>query len=145
MRIYTIGFVGKSARVFFETLEKAGIRRLIDVRLRNTSQLAGFAKKDDLIFFLERILQAEYYHELLLAPPEELLRAYQGKRCSWEEYEGRFLEILRERAIEKRISREFFEVPTVLLCSEASPERCHRRLVAEYLRQQWGGVEIVHL
>jgi len=145
MVIYTIGFAGKTAEVFFGQLERNGIRRLVDVRLHNTSQLSGFTKREDLAFFLDRILGVEYRHEPMLAPTEELLRAYRKKQCSWEDYSERFLQTLRERKVEERLSPELFAVFTVLLCSEASPKRCHRRLVAEYLSQYWGGAKIVHL
>ena len=145
MEIYTIGFTQKSAAEFFEILRRAGIRRLIDVRLNNTSQLAAFAKRDDLQFFLRELCQAEYRHEPTLAPTEEILDAYKKKRISWEEYETRFVDLLIERAAEKTVDPRLFDVPAVLLCSEPSPKRCHRRLAAEYLAGKWGDVKIVHL
>ena len=145
MEIHTIGFTKKSAAEFFTTLRRAGIRRLIDVRLNNTSQLAGFAKRDDLQFFLREVCGAEYCHEPTLAPTKEILDAYKKKQISWEEYETRYLDLLVERAAEQTVDRQWFDVPAVLLCSEPSPERCHRRLAAEYLAGKWGGVEIVHL
>jgi uncharacterized protein (DUF488 family) len=145
VEVYTIGFTKKSAAEFFGTLRRAGIRRLIDVRLSNTSQLAAFAKRDDLQFFLREICQADYRHEPLLAPTQDILDAYKKKRMSWEEYEARFVDLLVERAAERNVDRRLFDAPTALLCSEPSAQRCHRRLAAEYLAEKWGGIEVVHL
>jgi len=145
VEIHTIGFTKKSAAEFFETLRRAGIRRLIDVRLNNTSQLAAFAKRDDLQFFLRELCNADYRHEPTLAPTEEILDAYKKKQIAWEEYETRCVDLLIERAAETAVDRRLFDVPAVLLCSEASPERCHRRLAAEYLAGKWGNVKVVHL
>jgi uncharacterized protein (DUF488 family) len=145
VEIYTIGFTKKTAAEFFEILRRAGIKRLIDVRLNNTSQLAGFAKRDDLEYFLAEICQAEYRHEPRLSPDKELLDGYKKKEVSWEEYEPRFLALLGEREAETLVGRQLFDVPTVLLCSEPTAEHCHRRLVAEYLASKWGDVRIVHL
>ncbi|WP_427366441.1 DUF488 family protein [Candidatus Caldatribacterium saccharofermentans] len=136
---------GKVPGSFFGKLEEAGIKRVIDVRLHNASQLAGFTKREDLQFFLERILCAEYRHEPLFAPTGEMLRKYRTGQYSWEDYEKEFLALLRERAVEQKFSPDLFALPTVLLCSEASPTHCHRRLILEYLRGHWGGLEIVHL
>ena len=145
MEIYTAGFTHTSAERFFERLRGAGIRRLIDVRLNNVSQLAGFSKRDDLAYFLRVICDADYLHEPLLAPTQELLDGYRKAKGSWEDYERRFLALMDERRIAERLDRRLFDVPAVLLCSEATAEHCHRRLVAEYLRDQWGDVRIVHL
>jgi uncharacterized protein (DUF488 family) len=145
VEIYTIGFTKKTAAEFFGSLRRAGIKRLIDVRLNNTSQLAGFAKRDDLAYFLQEICQAEYQHEPTLSPDKELLDGYKKKAVRWEEYESRFLALLREREAETLVDRRLFDVPTVLLCSEPTAEHCHRRLVAEYLAAKWGDVKIVHL
>jgi len=145
VEIYTAGFTKKTAEQFFESLRRAGIRRLLDIRLNNSSQLAGFSKRDDLAYFLRVICHADYQHEPLLAPTQDLLDEYKKQKGSWEAYERRFLALMRERRIEERIDRRLFAVPTVLLCSEATPERCHRRLVAEYLRDQWGDLTITHL
>jgi uncharacterized protein (DUF488 family) len=135
----------KTAAEFFGTLRRAEIRRLIDVRLNNTSQLAGFAKRADLAYFLAEICGAEYHHQPLLSPDKELLDGYKKKTVAWEEYSARFLAMLRQRKAETLIDRQLFDVPTVLLCSEPTAERCHRRLVAEYLAEKWGGAQIVHL
>ena len=145
MEIYTIGFAQKSAAEFFGILQRAGIRRLIDVRLNNTSQLAGFTKRDDLEYFLGQICQAEYRHQPELAPSQEILDGYKKKQIPWHEYEARFLALLTERQVETTVDRRLFEVPAVLLCSEPTPEHCHRRLVAEYLARQWADARIVHL
>ena len=145
MEIYTIGFTKKSAAEFFGLLRRSGIRRLIDVRLNNTSQLAGFAKRDDLEYFLHEICGAEYLHQPILSPDKDLLDGYKKKTVSWEEYERRFLELLARRKVEETVERELFDRPAVLLCSEPTPEHCHRRLVAEYLAARWGDVTIVHL
>ena len=145
MEIFTIGFTKTTAADFFDRLKRAGIKRLIDVRLNNVSQLAGFAKRDDLAYFLREICGSEYLHEPLLAPTQELLDAYKKQKGSWAEYEREFLTLMADRKIEESIPRNRFAVPTVLLCSEDTAEHCHRRLVAEYLREKWGDCRIVHL
>jgi len=131
MEVYTIGFTKKSAEEFFGLLRAAGIKRLLDVRLNNVSQLAGFAKRDDLRFFLKELCGADYIHEPLLAPTQELLDGYKKLKGSWCDYEERFLALMAERKIEEKIDRRLFEVPTVLLCSEGTAGRCRRRLVLE--------------
>jgi uncharacterized protein YeaO (DUF488 family) len=115
------------------------------VRLNNVSQLAGFSKRDDLAFFLRAICQAEYRHELLLAPSPELLDGYRKAHGAWEDYERGFLALLAERQVEKKLDRALFAVPTVLLCSEPTAEHCHRRLALEYLARHWGNIQPVHL
>jgi uncharacterized protein (DUF488 family) len=145
MAIHTIGFTQKTAAQFFETLKRVGIKRLIDVRLNNQSQLAGFAKKEDLRYFLGEICQADYRYEPLLAPTPGLLEGYRKKMVSWDEYERAFLELLNTRQVENVLHKADFETPTVLLCSEAEADHCHRRLVAEYYSVRWGGTPIIHL
>jgi uncharacterized protein (DUF488 family) len=145
MEIYTIGFTQTSAAEFFGKLKGAGIRRLVDVRLNNVSQLAGFAKRDDLRFFLSEICGVEYVHEPMLAPSQEILDAYKKQKGSWQDYEQRFLQLMADRRIEEVVPRELFEVPTVLLCSEPTAEQCHRRLIIEYLNSRWGNVKAIHL
>lgn len=145
MEIYSIGFTKKTAEQFFGILRANGIRRLLDVRLNNVSQLAGFAKRDDLAFFLKAICGADYVHEPSLAPTQEMLDAFKKNKGSWDEYEPRFLSLMAERRIEENLDHSLFSVPTVLLCSEPTAEHCHRRLVLEYLNDKWGGVRIVHL
>jgi uncharacterized protein (DUF488 family) len=145
MEVYTTGFTKKTAAQFFGTLKQADIKRLVDIRLNNTSQLAAFAKKEDLPFFLQEICGIEYIHEPLLAPTQDILDAYKKQKGSWADYERRFVALLQERRIEEKISPKLFEIPTVLLCSELAAEHCHRRLVAEYLAEKWGNLEIIHL
>lgn len=145
MEIHTIGFTQKSARAFFGALNGAGIQRLVDIRLNNVSQLAGFAKRDDLAYFLDSLCGAEYVHEPLLAPTDELLTSYRKRGIAWTEYESRFLSLMAERHIAEQLGRSLFDRPSVLLCSEPTAQRCHRRLVAEYLDEHWGGVTIRHL
>jgi len=145
VEIYTIGFTKKGAAEFFGLLRRAGVRRLVDVRLNNTSQLAGFAKCRDLEFFLREICGAEYFHEPLLCPSQEILDALKKKRISWPQYERDFRALMDERRVEETVSRRLFDVPAVLLCSEPKADRCHRRLAAEYLAEKWGDVRIVHL
>lgn len=143
--IYTMGFTKKAAPEFFGILRETGIQQLIDIRLNNTSQLAGFTRQADLPFLLEAVLGAEYRHEPLLAPTQEMLNRYKKQKGSWQDYERDFLRLLADRRIEERLDRTLVAVPSVLLCSEPTPEHCHRRLVAEYLAQHWGDISIVHL
>jgi uncharacterized protein (DUF488 family) len=145
LTLFSIGFTQRSAEDFFSSLRSAGVRRLLDVRLNNTSQLAGFAKRDDLCFFLREICSATYEHEALLAPTQPLLDAYKKQKGAWAVYERDFLALMRERVIEDRIPRASFKTPTALLCSEFTPEFCHRRLVMEYLSDAWGGIDLRHL
>jgi uncharacterized protein (DUF488 family) len=145
MDVYTIGFTQKTASQFFETLRHTGIRQVVDVRLNNVSQLAGFSKRDDLKYFLRTICDAAYMHELRLAPTQELLDGYKKRTWGWPEYEQRFLALMRVRRVEEQIDRRLFDIPSVLLCSEATADHCHRRLVLEYLQSQWGGITITHL
>ncbi len=115
------------------------------MRLNNASRLAGFARCADLPFFLEELCGAEYLHEPRLTPSREILDAYRKGSVGWPGYERRFLKLMRERRVEETLDRSLFEAPTVLLCSEAGPEHCHRRLVLEYLHRAWGDVRAVHL
>ena len=145
MEVYTIGFTQRTAASFFGALSGAGIRRLVDVRLNNSSQLAGFAKRDDLGFFLRELCGAEYIHEPLLAPTQEILDAVKKRKGSWESYERDFLALMADRKIEERLSPELFAVPTALLCSEPTAAHCHRRLVLDYLQGKWGNLQAIHL
>ena len=145
MEICTIGFTQKGAARFFGLLREARIERLADIRLNNTSQLAGFARRDDLEFFLREICGADYVHLPLLAPTAEILDAYRKNKGDWDTYERQFLDLMASRQIQKNMEPGWFLKRTVLLCSEHTPDHCHRRLVAEYLRDRWGNVEIVHL
>jgi len=144
MNIYTIGFTKKSAKEFFEILKKNEIEQVIDIRLNNTSQLSGFAKKNDLKYFLKEILNIDYFHFEFLAPTKELREIY-PKGNDWDLYVKRFIELLDERKILGKLDKSFFEKRTCFLCAEATPENCHRRLVAEYLKEHWSGMKIIHL
>jgi uncharacterized protein (DUF488 family) len=145
VEIYTIGFTQTTAEHFFSRLSGARIQRLLDVRLNNSSQLAGFAKARDLPYFLRELVGASYQHEPLLAPTQDLLDEYKKRKGDWASYERAFLALMTERHIADRLTAADFEVRTALLCSEATAERCHRRLVAEHLAEHWPAVEIVHL
>lgn len=144
INLFTIGFTQKSAQKFFETLQKAGVKRVIDTRLNNVSQLAGFAKKADLEYFLKTIDGIDYVHILDLAPTQDILDEYKKKKGDWTIYEQKFLQLVTNRQIEKRVSPEMLD-NACLLCSEAKPHHCHRRLVAEYLNGKWGNIKICHL
>lgn len=141
MKIFTIGFTKKSAEEFFTQLKNPEIKKLIDVRLNNVSQLAGFTKRDDLCFFTKAICGIDYVHLPLLAPTQLMLDAYKKKRGSWSDYEREFLALMEQRAVESVLSPAEI-AGSCLLCSEDKPDHCHRRLVAEYLKQKWGDVEI---
>jgi uncharacterized protein (DUF488 family) len=144
MKLYTIGFTKKSAQQFFEALRDAGVRRVVDVRLNNVSQLAGFTKKQDLAYFLDKIDVIEYIHAPLLAPTQHLLDAYKKHAGRWSEYEYGFLELMKERRIEISWGSEMRD-SDCLLCSEEKPAHCHRRLVAEYLAAYLGDIRVQHL
>ena len=144
MKVFTIGFTKTSAEAFFQRLQKAGVKKVIDVRLNNVSQLAGFAKKDDLRFFLKAICGIDYEHQPEFAPTQPMLDAYKKQQGDWAEYEKLFLELVAKRRIEQALSREVLD-GACLLCSEDKPHHCHRRLVVEYLREKWGDLEIAHL
>lgn len=144
MKLFTIGFTKKSAQVFFGKLRASGARRVVDVRLNNVSQLAGFTKRNDLEFFLREICGMDYLHLPELAPTQEMLDRYKKRKGDWSIYEREFLDLMRERRIEETIPEEVL-ADGCLLCSEEKPHHCHRRLVAEYLKDHRGGIEIVHL
>ncbi|MEW6355286.1 MAG: DUF488 domain-containing protein [Planctomycetota bacterium] len=144
MRIFTIGFTKKSAEEFFTKLCTAGVKRVIDARLKNTSHLAGFAKRDDLRYFLRAVCNMDYVEMPDLAPTAEMVDQYKKQKGEWSEYERQFLELISERKIDETISRELLD-GACLLCSEDEPDHCHRRLLAEYLSEKWGGVEIIHI
>lgn len=146
MRIFTIGFTKKSAEEFFTLLENSGVKRVVDVRLNNSSQLAGFSKGRDLSYLLKKIMGIDYIHRVDLAPTKEILDAYKKKEINWLEYEKEFLTLLEQRGtplIEEIDSLD----AACLLCSEEVPHQCHRRLIAEYIQKVNPGVdiEIIHL
>jgi uncharacterized protein (DUF488 family) len=145
MEVFTIGFAQRTAAEFFGALKSAGVKRVLDVRLKNSSQLAGFTKRDDLPYLLREICGADYVHEPLLAPTQDLLDDYKKRKGSWKDYERRFLKLLEQRRVEQKIDPQLFDGPTALLCSEPTAEHCHRRLVLEYLRRKWGDIKPVHL
>lgn len=144
MKLFTIGFTKKTAETFFTKLQHAGIARLIDVRLNNVSQLAGFAKRDDLRFFTKAICHVDYVHLPELAPTQVMLDTYKKYKGDWEHYERQFLDLMKSRRIEDTVPRDLLD-GGCLLCSEDKPHHCHRRLVAEYLKGRWAGVEIEHI
>ena len=145
MKLFTIGFTKKSAETFFTRLSKAGVRKLVDVRLNNVSQLAGFTKRDDLRYFTKAICGIEYVPLPQLAPTADILDPYKKvKNGDWGLYERQFLELMRVRRIEETISPDMLN-GGCLLCSEEKPHHCHRRLVAEYLKGKWDAVEIEHI
>ncbi len=142
--LFTIGFAKKSAREFFEILKKANVQKVIDIRLNNKSQLAGFTKRDDLEYFLAAINGISYQHVPGLAPEKELLDAYRNKKISWQEYESRFYKLIRERNISELFKPEDLHM-SCLLCTENNPQRCHRRLVAERFASIYPDITIKHL
>jgi uncharacterized protein (DUF488 family) len=143
--ILTIGFTKSSAKQFFDRLIKANVKSVVDVRLHNTSQLAGFAKADDLAYFLKKIAGIQYLHQPLLAPTDDILKAYKKEKGDWDIYQGRFMELMARRKIEQHVKAEMIE-GACLLCSEPTPHHCHRRLVCEYLNDRWGGrLEVKHI
>lgn len=144
MKLYTIGFTKKSAEDFFTKLRQSGAKRIVDVRLNNTSQLAGFAKRSDLEFFLREICKMDYIHVPDLTPTQEMLDEYRKTKQDWSTYERKFLDLMRKRRIEETVDRAVI-ADGCLLCSEDKPHHCHRRLVAEYLASHWGDVKITHI
>jgi uncharacterized protein (DUF488 family) len=144
MKVFTIGFTRKTAEQFFGKLQRPGLLRLVDVRLNNVSQLAGFAKRDDLRYFVKAICGIEYIHATELAPTQDMLDEYKKQKGAWDAYERRFLGLMQSRRIEDTVPREMLD-GGCLLCSEDRPDHCHRRLVLEYLRERWGGLEIEHI
>lgn len=144
MNLYTIGFTKKPASAFFALLRDSGAKRLVDIRLRPAGQLAGFAKQGDLAYFLRELCGMDYVHMPELAPTREMFDDIRKRHRHWPTYEREFLALMDERRVAETVDRESL-ANAVLLCSEHSPERCHRRLVAEHLQRAWGDVEVVHL
>ncbi|MFO7535840.1 MAG: DUF488 domain-containing protein [Kiritimatiellia bacterium] len=144
IQLFTIGFTQKNAEKFFSLLRHARIRRVLDIRLNNVSQLAGFTKRDDLKFFLREICSADYRHLPEAAPSDEILDEFKKNGGSWESYVKRFLPLIQARRIETILTPDVLDYGC-LLCSEPTPEKCHRRLVAEYLKERIGGLIIKHL
>ena len=144
MKVFTIGFTKISAARFFELLRKSGAERVVDIRLNNVSQLAGFTKKNDLPFFLREICGMDYVHIPSLAPSKEVFDGLKKHHRDWDRYEREFLALMQKRRIEDITPRETLD-NACLLCTEDSPAHCHRRLVLEYLQSHWGTFEVVHL
>jgi len=143
-KIFTIGYAGKNAKEFFTILKQAGIRKIIDVRLYNTSQLAGFTKKQDIEYLLQAIVGADYVHLPVMAPTKQLLNDYKKGLINWQQYETQFKGVISQRQIEKHLVWQDMDM-SCLLCSEAKADNCHRRLVAEYLAKHRQNVSICHL
>jgi uncharacterized protein (DUF488 family) len=144
VQLFTIGFTKKSAAEFFGTLRDAGVLRVVDVRLNNVSQLAGFAKKQDLSFFLDQIASIGYEHVPLLAPTQELLDRYRKHGVAWQEFERSFITLMRERRVESAPEASLRD-RDCLLCSEVEADHCHRRFVADYLAPRYPNLTVVHL
>lgn len=144
IQLFTIGFTKKTAEYFFNQLCERGVKRILDVRLNNVSQLAGFAKRNDLRYFLRAICSIDYMCIPDLAPTKEIMDAYRKDKGDWSLYEKRFLTLLSNRRIEENLSKDILD-RGCLLCSEDKPDHCHRRLVAEYLNDKWGNIEITHI
>ena len=143
-RLYTIGFTKKNALQFFNSLKRNNIKTLIDIRLNNNSQLAGFTKKDDLNYFLSEICGIKYIHTTDLAPTERILKDYKDKVTDWKMYESAFIDLIEKRRIEKLFTISELD-DACLLCSEPTVDNCHRRLVAEYLSKKFPEIKIIHL
>lgn len=144
IQLYTIGFTKKPAETFFTLLKDSGIDRLIDTRINNVSQLSGFAKGTDLKYFAGELVNISYEHKIDFAPTKELLSLYRIKKLTWPEYEIEYLNLLDTRKIAQKINIEKLH-KNCLLCSEHKPEKCHRRLLAEYLQQVRNDIQITHL
>jgi len=144
MKLFTIGFTKKSAEEFFTRLQRSGVQRVVDVRLNNTSQIAGFAKARDLKYFLHTIAGIDYVHIPDLAPTQDIVDDFKKRKGSWTEYERKFKDLMVNRRIAETAATVLRE-KDCLLCSEHTPEHCHRRLVAEHVQEHLPNVEVEHL
>ena len=144
IQLFTIGFTKKPAETFFRLLKNSGVTRLIDTRINNVSQLSGFAKAPDIQYFAAEIGNISYEHNIDLAPTKALLAHYRAKELTWQEYETEYLNLLDTRKIAQKINIEKLH-ENCLLCSEDKPDKCHRRLLAEYLQQVKNDIQIIHL
>lgn len=144
IKLYTIGYAGKSAEEFFRLLKSSGAKKIIDIRLNNKSQLSGFAKGSDLKYFAKQIAGIDYQHVIDFAPSDVLLKRYRKKEMSWAEYEVEYLKLICSRDIAQKIDWDQLHL-SCLLCSEHLPDHCHRRLLAEYLQRMNRNVVIKHL
>lgn len=143
-KIFTIGFTGKSASKFFELLENNGVTKIIDTRISNSSQLSGFAKGSDLRYFAKKISNISYEHHLEFAPTKELLGLYRSKKVTWDEYAVHYVNLIQSRNVTEQIKIEDYD-NCCLLCSEHASDKCHRRLLAEYLQSRYSDIEVIHL
>jgi uncharacterized protein (DUF488 family) len=145
IKLYTIGFTKKNAKQFFGLIQNSGVKKVLDTRLNNVSQLAGFTKKDDLAFFLDKVAGVSYDHALKLAPTDDILKSYKKGEITWDAYARAYNDLISKRHVEEHFSADALN-GACLLCSEATPHHCHRRLAAEFFKNHLGsGVEIVHL
>ena len=144
MNVFTIGFTEKTAKRFFELIRSSGVKRVVDVRLNNTGQLAGFSKQADLAYFLRELCQVEYIHVPELAPTKDILDVYKKHGGTWSVYEAEFLNLMERRRIDQSVAKDIVD-QGCLLCSENKPHHCHRRLVVEYLQNKWGDINTTHL
>lgn len=145
IKLYTIGFTRKSAEYFFNLLRNNGVKRLVDVRISNSSQLAGFAKGKDLVFFVNEICHIPYQHIVDFAPSKDLLDRWHKEEVTWDEYEKIYIKMLQDREIIRKFGVKTFD-GACFLCSEDTPEQCHRRLLVEFMKKNCTEkVEIVHL
>jgi len=144
IHLFTVGFTKKPAETFFKLLKDSGVKQIVDTRINNVSQLSGFAKGSDLQFFAREIGNISYDHNLDFAPTKELLSLYRTKKLTWNDYEMEYLNLLDIRKIAQKINVENLH-QHCLLCSEHKPDKCHRRLLAEYLKQVRNDIKITHL
>ena len=145
MKTFTIGFTQKPAKHFFSLIKDNNVSRIIDVRLNTSSQLAGFAKKTDLAYFLKELCAADYIHLPDLTPTKPMLDAYKNKAITWDNYADKFINLMIQRHIETTVNKSILD-NGCLLCSEHEPHQCHRRLVVDYLNKQWdSSINVVHL
>jgi uncharacterized protein (DUF488 family) len=144
MKIFTIGFTGKSAEDFFTLIKKSGAKKLIDIRINRNSQLAGFAKERDLEFLLSELTGVSYQVNEELAPTKEMLARYRDKKTNWDQYSQDYKALIADRSVLKNLDEKYFE-DSILLCSENEPEKCHRTLLANLLKKMFPDLEIIHL
>ncbi|NLD46207.1 MAG: DUF488 domain-containing protein [Clostridiaceae bacterium] len=144
IQLFTIGFTQKTASEFFTLLKNNGVKKIIDIRINNKSQLAGFAKGSDLEYFAQEILRIPYVHRIDFAPTTDLLKRYRDKKISWKQYEVEYLQLLVERDVINQIDEVLLD-GAVLMCSEHLPDKCHRRLLAEYFLNRFQDISIKHL
>jgi uncharacterized protein (DUF488 family) len=145
VQVATIGFTGKTAQEFFDLLKNAEVRTVLDIRLSNTSQLAGFAKKQDLPFFLDKLCGAAYEEMPDLAPEPDLFKRFKAKELTWDDFSAAYVELIAKRRVESNLDVDQFR-SACLLCSEHLPHHCHRALALEYLNSRWNSrLKITHL